>query len=331
MANEEQLELYKAALKKAWEDGVITPHEHQIIENLRLSMGITDDMHEILESEVKGETKTRPGLDAYKAALEQAWIDKVITKDERAILERLKNVLQITDDEQRIIETEIREKLFTNKSEGCVPTQTRSAVPHITPSSPPPVEPPVLQPTMQSKQAIKVRKPAAKLPVQPPAQPPAQQPAKPPAQLPEQPPIQQPEQTESIVPKEDAAFWLNQGETIFTSSNGDNEKIEKAIDYFNKAIELEPLNFLAWSNKGLGLKILNRFDDALMCYERALILEPDHINSWFNKAVLLGCMSRYSDAAECYRKVLEMEPSHELARRDLNIIDQVISGETAAQ
>ena len=136
---------------------------------------------------------------------------------------------------------------------------------------------------------------------------------------------------EGAAPKEDAAFWLNQGETIFTSSDGDNQKIEKAIDYFDKAIEIEPLNFLAWSNKGLGLKILNRLDDALMCYERALNLQPDHVNSWFNKAVLLGCLSRYSDAAECYKKVLELDPAHELARRDLNIIDQVLGAEPTVQ
>ena len=231
MTHEEQLDLYKAALKKAWEDGVITPHEHQIIENLRLSMGITDDMHAILEAEVKGEAKTRPGLDAYKAALEQAWIDKVITKDERAILERLKKVLQITDDEQRQMETEIREKLFTNKSEGCMPAQTRSAAPPTppTPPAPPrPAEPPVLKPATQSKQNLKVRKPVETSTAQPTATPPAQPPLRPPMQM------------EGAAPKEDAAFWLNQGETIFTSSDGDNQKIEKAIDYFDKALAIDP-------------------------------------------------------------------------------------------
>lgn len=306
MVNDEQIELYKATLRKAWEDGVITPHEHQILKNLRQTLGITDDMNSILEEEVKGEAQGRPGLEAYKAALEQAWIDKVITKDERAILDRLKSVLQITDEEQRQMEEDIQKKLFNNKLEGCIPNKSRSPSSQTT-------EPVVLKPALQTKPALKVRMPAVKTPIQ---------------QGVNSSDDDAATETASLkigVPENDAAFWLNQGETIFTSSNGDKAKIEKAIEYFNKAIELEPLNYLAWSNKGLGLKILNRYDDALMCYERALTFQPDHLNSWFNKAVLLGCMNRYSDAAECYRKVLELEPEHELAKRDLKIITQILS------
>jgi tetratricopeptide (TPR) repeat protein len=136
------------------------------------------------------------------------------------------------------------------------------------------------------------------------------------------------EQEVKTTPHEgDSSFWLNQGETQFRNSNGDPNEIENAIKSFDKAIEIEPLNYLAWSNKGLGLKQLNRFEDALMCYERAIALSPEHVNTWFNKAVLLGCMNRYEEAAKCYNKVLEMEPNHELARRDLNILLQLIKNE----
>lgn len=51
----ENMKIYKKALKKAYEDGIITDDEKAMLIALRESLGITDDMHRKLENEVKNE------------------------------------------------------------------------------------------------------------------------------------------------------------------------------------------------------------------------------------------------------------------------------------
>jgi tetratricopeptide (TPR) repeat protein len=298
MVDDTHIEIYKSTLAKAWEDGVITPTENRILSDLRRTLNISNDIHIVLETEIRKTTEDRTGIQVYKAALEQAWLDRIITQDEKAILDRIRSVLNISDEEQAEIEREIQQKINDTDSDPGNNIPTR-------------------EPRMgQTAPLIRVKKPivkeeAPRIPSIPP----------PKVRAPKKAP---PPQEATSPPGQDAQTWLYQGELLFTNSGGNEEEIEKAIFHFNKAIELEPLNHLAWSNKGLGLKILNRLNDALMCYERAITLSPNHINSWFNKAVLLGCMNRYDEAAGCYQKVLEIDPKHELARRDLKIINQFL-------
>lgn len=293
VADDVQLKLYRGSLEKAWEDGEITPNEHRVLENLRNYLNISLTVHQAMEEEVKANIDQRPGIMAYKAALEQAWLDRIITKDEKAILDRLRATLGITDEEQLNLEKEIKQKLSLDPT---TTGQLNIQKPKVLLRR---VVGPPLEEKIPSSPMLRIRKPAG--------------------------PPQSYSKQENTPGEADAGFWLNQGEIAFNSSNGDTAKMEEAINYFNKAIEIEPLNYLAWSNKGLTLKIVNRHEDALMCYERALSLCPDHVNSWFNKAVLLGCMNRYEEASECYKKVLELEPEHELARRDLRILTQFLN------
>ena len=51
---------------------------------------------------------------------------------------------------------------------------------------------------------------------------------------------------------------------------------EEALDNFNKALEINPNDHLAWYNRGNALRSLNYFEDAIISYERALELQPDY-------------------------------------------------------
>ena len=146
-------------------------------------------------------------------------------------------------------------------------------------------------------------------------------------------PADQEDQTEDTQPltEEDPAYWIQKGELTWASSDGRVNEALKTLNYFDKAIELDPLNYLAWANKGLVLKSLERLDDALLCYNRALTINPEYITVWYNKGVLLGSIGNFDEAIKAFDKVLELNPNHEFATRDREILLSIIQKQKSEQ
>lgn len=120
-----------------------------------------------------------------------------------------------------------------------------------------------------------------------------------------------------------ADYWICEGEEVWKSSKQDLESAQKAMECFDKAIDIDPLNYLAWSNKGLILKKLERGEDAVLCYDKAIEINPKFPNAWFNKGVLLGTLGKTEEAIMCLDQVLRMKPDHALAKRDREILLQI--------
>ena len=131
--------------------------------------------------------------------------------------------------------------------------------------------------------------------------------------------------------EDDPAYWIQKGELLWASSSGRINEALNALKYFDKAIELDPLNYLAWANKGLILKSLDRLDDAILCYNRALTINPNYITVWYNKGVLLGSIGNFDEAIKAFDKVLELNPKHEFAMRDREILISIISKQKTKQ
>ena len=55
----------------------------------------------------------------------------------------------------------------------------------------------------------------------------------------------------------------------------DSGKYQKALQSFNKALELDPNNVEAWYNKGRVLEDIGKDQEALKCFNKALELDPD--------------------------------------------------------
>lgn len=124
--------------------------------------------------------------------------------------------------------------------------------------------------------------------------------------------------------KNESIYWVRKGEALWLKSNGNHAEAMKALEYFDKAIELNPLNYVAWMNKGLIFKKLHMQEEAIMCYDRAIKIKPSYPNSWINKGVLLGCVGKIREAIECFDKVLEIAPNNEHAQRDREMLLEVL-------
>jgi tetratricopeptide (TPR) repeat protein len=124
--------------------------------------------------------------------------------------------------------------------------------------------------------------------------------------------------------KNESGYWVSKGEDLWVNSNGSTEDAMRALSYFDKAIELNPLNYIAWMNKGLIFKKLEMQEEAVMCYDKAIQIKPNYPNSWINKGVLLGCIGKIREAIDCFDKVLELAPENELALRDKQMLSKIL-------
>jgi len=128
---------------------------------------------------------------------------------------------------------------------------------------------------------------------------------------------------DDVAEEETADYWICEGEEIWKQSKQDPDAAQKAMECFDKAIDFDPLNYLAWSNKGLILKKLARTEDAISCYDKAIEINPKFPNAWFNKGVLMGTIGKTEEAIMCLDQVLRMKPDHALAKRDREILLQI--------
>ncbi|HHT9133341.1 MAG TPA: tetratricopeptide repeat protein [Candidatus Avalokitesvara rifleensis] len=83
---------------------------------------------------------------------------------------------------------------------------------------------------------------------------------------------------------------------------------EEAIEYYDKALAIDPNNVLALTNKGVALSELGRHEEAISCYDKALMIDPNNVLALTNKGAALSRLGRYEEAIECYYKTLEIEP-----------------------
>jgi tetratricopeptide (TPR) repeat protein len=83
---------------------------------------------------------------------------------------------------------------------------------------------------------------------------------------------------------------------------------EEAIETYNKAIEINPDYFYAWFNKGNALIRLSRYGDALKAYDKAIEIKPDDHEAWYNKGITLAGLDRNEEALEAYNKAIEIKP-----------------------
>lgn len=79
----------------------------------------------------------------------------------------------------------------------------------------------------------------------------------------------------------------------------ESKKYERAIEYYDKIIEIDIRNTNAWHNKGIALYNLERYDEASRCYDEALEIDPEDADAWHNKGNALDELGRYDEAIRC--------------------------------
>lgn len=100
----------------------------------------------------------------------------------------------------------------------------------------------------------------------------------------------------------------------------DNKEYEKALEYFNKLINIEynlkyghdkELCTYAYEHKAFILRETKRYDEALEAIDKALVLRDDYDWSWNEKGYILYFLEKYEDSLYFFDKAIELNPTNQ--------------------
>ena len=92
-------------------------------------------------------------------------------------------------------------------------------------------------------------------------------------------------------------------------------KWERAIPDLNKSIEIQPSS-LAYNNLGICYHKLSRFDEAIKSFDKALELNPNYADVYNNRGNVYYDLSQFERAIQDFNKTLSLNPNHDFAKNN---------------
>lgn len=89
---------------------------------------------------------------------------------------------------------------------------------------------------------------------------------------------------------------------------GEMNLIDRAIEYYRKAINIDPKSFTAWFKLSVIYHQLGLTNETLQCYGKLLEIDPRNTRVWHNLGVLYKTFKLYDKAIECYNRALSTNP-----------------------
>jgi tetratricopeptide (TPR) repeat protein len=87
------------------------------------------------------------------------------------------------------------------------------------------------------------------------------------------------------------------------------ERYDDALGDFNRAIELDPSDSLVIALRGMTYRAMKRYDDALGDFNRAIELDPSDSWAIAHRGEAYLAMERYDDALGDFNRAIELDPS----------------------
>jgi tetratricopeptide (TPR) repeat protein len=109
--------------------------------------------------------------------------------------------------------------------------------------------------------------------------------------------------------------WNNLG--LLAARDG---KTDEAISYFQKALDLNPMLFVALENLGNAYRQQKRWDDARVSLEKALSLNAEDAEANYSLGMVFAQMNDTDRAHEYLRKALELRPVYPEALNNLGVL-----------
>ena len=107
----------------------------------------------------------------------------------------------------------------------------------------------------------------------------------------------------------------NQAETLFyqglqQAKAGD---LLTALDFYERASQIQPQVYDYWFNQGLILFYLQRFPEAITAYEQALKLKPYLYKIWYRRGCILTELGEFEEAITSFDQAIAIKPDYQAA------------------
>jgi tetratricopeptide (TPR) repeat protein len=112
-----------------------------------------------------------------------------------------------------------------------------------------------------------------------------------------------------ITPSQEAPCdnWIAEGERLHQA-----RQYKESLKYFQKAVEAEPQNPLAWHLHAQALVMCLKYQDAVVSCSKALELDSRNAATWFLKSFAHGALNEYPEALESCTRGLEIDPNNSM-------------------
>jgi tetratricopeptide (TPR) repeat protein len=114
-----------------------------------------------------------------------------------------------------------------------------------------------------------------------------------------------------------AEEYKNKGNEAFKSNN-----VNEAIEFYTKAIELDPKNLLCFSNRSVSYLKLEKYEDALKDADSCIELRPSWAKGYFRKGTALHNLKRLEEAKVVLEKAAELDEDDDLIKKRLVAVKQ---------
>ena len=85
---------------------------------------------------------------------------------------------------------------------------------------------------------------------------------------------------------------------------------KSAINYYEKALDIDAQFAFAWDNLGLSYRKLDNYDKALYAYQKSLAIDPNGVVPLQNIAVAYQYKKEYSKAIEAFNKLAALDKNN---------------------
>lgn len=97
-----------------------------------------------------------------------------------------------------------------------------------------------------------------------------------------------------------------------------DDLVNRAIDCFEQAIQIDPTYADAHCNLGSAFIRKDRIRDAVLAYKEAIDIEPNFAQPYFNLGILLNNIGKLDEAIACFQSAIDLVPNWVEAHQHLS-------------
>ena len=100
----------------------------------------------------------------------------------------------------------------------------------------------------------------------------------------------------------------------------EKDKLQEAIQAFNKALTIDPNYVEAYDNIGVSLREQGKLQESIQAHDKALSIKPNYASAYNNMGVALAEQGKLEEALACYNTALSLKPDFSEAARNLVLL-----------